>query len=125
MVETGPNGAPGAAQFHEGEFHQGEGEEKAMIRDELDKAVAVKLGYSKLAAHASVDAVIGAIAEAVAKGDEVRLEKFGTFAAATVAARTGRNPRTGEELEIGEKRKVKFKPAKQFKDAVANGAAAG
>jgi DNA-binding protein HU-beta len=65
-----------------------------------------------------VDAVFGAITDALKSKQEVRLVGFGTFVAATRKASTGRNPRTGEEMEIPESTTVRFKPGKGLKDSV-------
>ncbi len=65
-----------------------------------------------------VDAVFGAITDALKNKEEVRLVGFGTFVAATRKASTGRNPRTGEEMEIPESTTVRFKPGKGLKDSV-------
>ena len=65
-----------------------------------------------------VDAVFGAISDALKNKEEVRLVGFGTFVAATRKASTGRNPRTGEEMEIPESTTVRFKPGKGLKDSV-------
>lgn len=65
-----------------------------------------------------VDAVFSAITDALKNKEEVRLVGFGTFVAATRKASTGRNPRTGEEMEIPESTTVRFKPGKGLKDSV-------
>lgn len=65
-----------------------------------------------------VDAIFGAITDALKNKEEVRLVGFGTFVAATRKASTGRNPRTGEEMEIPESTTVRFKPGKGLKDSV-------
>jgi DNA-binding protein HU-beta len=66
-----------------------------------------------------VDTLFGAITDALKNKEEVRLVGFGTFVAATRKASTGRNPRTGEEMEIPESTTVRFKPGKGLKDSVA------
>jgi DNA-binding protein HU-beta len=88
-------------------------------RANLDKTVAKTLGCSNLRAHDAIDAVLGAITAAVAAGAEVRLPGFGIFAPVTRAARNGRNPQTGAALAIAEKRAVKFRAGRRFKNAVA------
>ena len=65
-----------------------------------------------------VDAVFNAIEAALKKQEEVRLVGFGTFATAKRKATSGRNPRTGEAMEIAASTTVRFKPGKALKDAV-------
>lgn len=67
-----------------------------------------------------VDATIKAIQDAVVAGEKVQLVGFGTFETAERAARTGRNPQTGETLAIPASKSPKFKAGKAFKDAVKN-----
>ena len=93
-----------------------------MNKQELIDAVAVSTGASKSATGETIDAFIKAVTAAVVKGDHVQLIGFGSFGAGTRAARTGRNPKTGEEISIPAARTVKFIAGKAFKDAV-NGSA--
>ncbi len=65
-----------------------------------------------------VDAVLGAIEGALKKKEEVRIVGFGSFATSHRPASVGRNPRTGEEIQIAESISVKFKAGKALKDAV-------
>ena len=67
-----------------------------------------------------VDATIKAIQDAVVAGEKVQLVGFGTFETTARAARTGRNPQTGETLDIPASKSPKFKAGKAFKDAVKN-----
>lgn len=67
-----------------------------------------------------VDATIKAIQDAVVNGEKVQLVGFGTFETTERAARTGRNPQTGETLDIPASKSPKFKAGKAFKDAVKN-----
>jgi DNA-binding protein HU-beta len=92
-----------------------------MNKQELVDAVASATGSSKAVASEAIDAVIGAITKAVVKGDTVQLVGFGSFSQGARAARTGRNPATGEEISIAAAKTVKFTPGKAFKEAV-NGA---
>ncbi|AYV47482.1 integration host factor [Caulobacter flavus] len=73
---------------------------------------------TKTQAKALVDGVFKAIAQAAAKGEEVSIPGFGKLKVQDKPARTGRNPATGETIEIAATRKVAFTPAKQLKDAV-------
>jgi DNA-binding protein HU-beta len=86
---------------------------------DLIAAVADSADISRAKAGEAVDAVFNAISDALKKKEEVRLVGFGTFAAATRKASTGRNPRTGEEMQIPESTTVRFKPGKGLKDSVA------
>lgn len=89
-----------------------------MNKQELIDAVAQQTGNSKLATGQAIDALIDAIVGAVAKGDVIQLIGFGSFGTGSRAARTGRNPRTGEPLQIAATTSVKFTAGKSFKDAV-------
>jgi DNA-binding protein HU-beta len=92
-----------------------------MNKQELVDTVATATGNSKVAVTAAVDAIIGAVTGAVANGEAVQLIGFGTFATGARAARVGRNPATGAEMQIAAAKTVKFTAGKAFKDAV-NGA---
>ena len=89
-----------------------------MNKMDLIAAVADETALPRTKATEVVDAVFAAISGALKNKDEVRLVGFGSFAAATRKASTGRNPRTGEEMQIPESTTVRFKVGKQLKDAV-------
>ncbi len=89
-----------------------------MTKADLVSTVA-ETGMTKKQTAAAVDAVIGAIKDALAKGEDVRLVGFGTFSVKKRKARTGRNPQTGKALKIPAKKVVRFTPGKGLKDAVA------
>lgn len=89
-----------------------------MNKIDLIAAVADRTDLSKAKAGEVVDAVFGAIELSLKNKEEVRLVGFGSFATATRKATTGRNPRTGEEIQIPESVSVRFKPGKSLKDAV-------
>lgn len=89
-----------------------------MNKSELAIAVAEKADLSKASAARAIDAAIAAVTEAVAKGDSVALVGFGTFEPRKRAARTGKNPQTGEALKIAAATVPAFKAGKAFKDAV-------
>ncbi len=89
-----------------------------MNKTELVAAVAAKAELSKKDAEAAVKAVVDSISEALADGDKVALVGFGTFDVKTRAARTGKNPRTGEKIEIPEAKVPSFKAGSALKDAV-------
>ena len=90
-----------------------------MTKTELINVVAEKTGFSKKDSDKAVAAVIDAISEALAGGDKVQLVGFGVFDVKSRAARTGRNPRTKEEIAIPASKTPQFKPGKALKDAVA------
>jgi DNA-binding protein HU-beta len=89
-----------------------------MNKAELIDAVAESTGLSKAEATRAVDAVIQSISEALRRGDQVSLVGFGTFSVKHRAARTGRNPRTGEMMQIAPSSQPSFKAGKALKDAV-------
>ena len=89
-----------------------------MNKTELVAAVAAKAELAKKDADGDVKAVTDAITEALADGDKVALVGFGTFDVKTRAARTGKNPRTGEKIEIAEAKVPSFKAGSALKDAV-------
>jgi DNA-binding protein HU-beta len=89
-----------------------------MNKTELVDAIADGSELSKAAAARAVDAMIDSITTALKKGDQVSLVGFGTFAVKARAARTGRNPQTGEEIKIKAAKVPAFKPGKGLKDAV-------
>lgn len=81
-------------------------------------AAAVNGAMSNKAAEEVVDAVFERIAAGLQDGDEVSIHGFGKFVTVVREARTGRNPQTGEAIQIAAKTAVQFKPAKQLKDLV-------
>ena len=89
-----------------------------MNKTELIKAIATKAELSNKDAAAALDATIAAITEALKAGENVQFIGFGTFEVRTRAARTGRNPATGETIEIAESKVPAFKPGKALKDAI-------
>ena len=89
-----------------------------MNKQDLIDAVASATGNSKSITGEAIDAVIGAITTAVVQGETVQLIGFGSFSPGERAARTGRNPATGEEITIAAAKTVKFTAGKAFKDAV-------
>ncbi len=90
-----------------------------MNKGELIEALAAKSELSKAAAGRTLDALIEIITAKVAKKEDVQLIGFGTFKAAKRAARTGKNPRTGEALKIAATTVPKFTPGAAFKASVA------
>ena len=90
-----------------------------MTKTELVKKVADQAGLTGKQADAAVKAVFDCITEALAAGDKVSMVGFGTFEVRERAARTGRNPRTNETIEIAAAKLPAFKAGKSLKDAVA------
>ena len=89
-----------------------------MQKPDLVAAVIEETGLAKKDAAKAVDAVFEAIQGALAKGEKVQLIGFGNFETRERAARKGRNPQTGEEIEIAATKVPAFKPGKALKDAV-------
>ena len=89
-----------------------------MNKTDLVAAVAAKAEISKKDADAAVKAVIDSITDALADGEKVALVGFGTFEVKTRAARTGKNPRTGEEIKIAASKVPSFKAGSALKGAV-------
>lgn len=89
-----------------------------MNKAELIEAVAEGADISKAAATRAVDTVFDSITSALKGGDQVSLVGFGSFVVKDRAARTGRNPRTGESINIPASKNPTFKAGKALKDAV-------
>ena len=89
-----------------------------MNKNDLIAAVAESADLTRAKAGEAVDAVLTAIAGALKRKDEVRLAGFGTFVAAERKAGIGRNPRTGEEMQIPASTTVRFKVGKGLKDSL-------
>ena len=92
-----------------------------MNKNEFIDRVSEMAGMNKAEAARAVDAVFDAITEALRKGDDVRIVGFGTFSAAKRAAREGRNPRTGESVEVEEKWIPFFKTGKELRERLNGG----
>jgi DNA-binding protein HU-beta len=90
-------------------------------KKELVDSVADATGQSKRAVADVLDATIEQVQKQVKKGERVSLPGFGTFSRRARAARTARNPRTGEEIKIKATKVPAFKPGAGFKDTVAGG----
>ncbi|MCK5273297.1 MAG: HU family DNA-binding protein [Alphaproteobacteria bacterium] len=89
-----------------------------MNKNDLISSVAADSGLSKADATKAVDAVFDSIEKSLKSGNEVRLVGFGTFSVADRKASTGRNPRTGESIQIPASKQPKFKAGKGLKEAV-------
>ena len=89
-----------------------------MNKAELIGSIADKSGLSKADAGKALDAFVSSVTGALAGGDRISLVGFGSWSVDERGARTGRNPRTGEEIQIAAKKVVKFKPGAGLSDAV-------
>lgn len=89
-----------------------------MNKSELIEAIAVSADLPKAAAGRALDAMVDSIISAMKEGDQVALVGFGTFVVKERAARTGRNPRTGDPIEIAAAKVPSFKAGKALKDAI-------
>jgi DNA-binding protein HU-beta len=89
-----------------------------MTKDELVTKIAEDAEISKKEAGEALKAFTSSVSGALSKGDSVSLIGFGTFSVSNRAARTGRNPQTGETIQIKARKAPKFKASKVLKDAV-------
>ena len=89
-----------------------------MTKADLVEALANKLGINRNDAEKAVNIVLDDIVHALKQGERVNISGFGTFSVSNREARTGRNPKTGEAIEISASRSAKFKPGKQLKDSL-------
>ena len=87
-----------------------------MNNSDLAEKLAAEAGITKADAKKAVDAVFVAIADAAAAGEEISLNGFGKFKVKDSPAREGRNPSTGETIQIAASKKLTFAPAKAIKD---------
>lgn len=88
-----------------------------MNKQELIDAVAEKTGASKKQTADILSGLIDVVSGSLAKGEDVQLVGFGTFSVSSRAARTGRNPKTGEEIKIAAAKVPKFSAGKSLKEA--------
>ncbi|MCI5732427.1 MAG: HU family DNA-binding protein [Tenericutes bacterium] len=89
-----------------------------MTKQELVEKMAEKAGITKADAARALEAFTETVTEALKAGEKISLVGFGTFATSERAAREGRNPRTGEKVEIAARTAVSFKAGSKLKDAV-------
>ncbi len=90
-----------------------------MTKAELVEKIYAKAGLpTKTMAEGALDAVVACVRDALVAGESVTFTGFGTFKVSERAARKGRNPRTGEEIDIPASKVAKFTPGKQLKDAL-------
>ena len=96
-----------------------------MTKADLIEGLSNKLGMNKGEAEKAVNIMLEDIISALKQGERVNISGFGTFAVSMREARTGRNPKTGESIEISASRSAKFKPGKQLKDSLNDASAMG
>ncbi|GAB3349588.1 MULTISPECIES: HU family DNA-binding protein [Chromohalobacter] len=89
-----------------------------MNKSELIEAIAASADIPKAAAGRALDAMVETVSDSLKKGDSVALVGFGTFSVKERAARTGRNPQTGQTIEISAAKVPTFKAGKALKDSV-------
>lgn len=89
-----------------------------MNKTELVEAIAVESGATKVSVSNIVQSLLDVVTKALKNGDQVVLPGFGTFLVGNRSARTGRNPQTGDVIQIKASRVAKFKAGKSLKEAV-------
>lgn len=89
-----------------------------MTKADLIESVASKVDLPRMTAERAVNTLFEDIVSALKQGEKVNISGFGTFAVSTRKARTGRNPKTGESIEISATKAAKFKAGKTLKDAL-------
>lgn len=89
-----------------------------MNKNELVAAIAEEAGLTKADASRALDAAVSTVTKALSSGDSVAIIGFGTFKVSERAARTGRNPQTGVEMQIPAAKVPKFSPGKALKEAL-------
>lgn len=87
-------------------------------KGDVVNAVAKEADVTKKVARAAVNLIVNHITDTLGKGERLTIPGFGTFSVRRRAARTGRNPRTGEKIEIPEKDVVRFRAGKGLREAV-------
>lgn len=92
-----------------------------MTKAELIEALANKLPLNKAEAEKAINIILDDIIGALKQGQRVNISGFGTFSVSTRQPRTGRNPKTGESIQISASRSAKFKSGKQLKDSLNEG----
>ena len=89
-----------------------------MNKNDLIAAISTSAGLSKIDATRCIETIIDTVSNALKRGEEVRIVGFGTFSVSHRKATTGRNPRTGESIQIPASRRPKFTVGKALKDTV-------
>ena len=94
---------------------------RTVTRADLSEAVYRELGLSRAESAGLVEAILEQIAEALARGEKVKISSFGTFEVREKRGRVGRNPKTGEEAPIDPRRVLAFRPSHVLKDRMNEG----
>ena len=94
------------------------GAEVAMTKTEIIEGLSNKLAMGRSEAEKAVNILLDDIVAALKAGDRVNISGFGTFSVSERKPRTGRNPKTGEAIQIAASRSARFKPGKQLKDSL-------
>lgn len=89
-----------------------------MTRENISESLAARTGLSKKDSRAAVNALFEIMTDALARGEKIQVTGFGTFETAVRAARTVKNMRTGETMQVPEMKTPRFKAGKTLKDAV-------
>ena len=89
-----------------------------MTKADLVAIIAKSSGGSKTAAERAMEAMVGGIVESLRRGRRVTISGFGTFIVTKRAARNGRNPRTGQEIQIPTTKVPRFRPSRTLKTAI-------
>jgi len=89
-----------------------------VTRADIAETIYEKVGISKKEAHEIVEMIIKEITDALREGEPVKISGFGTFLVRKKGPRIGRNPKTGEEIEITSRRVITFKPSNLLKEGV-------
>jgi integration host factor beta subunit len=89
-----------------------------MTKAELIEGLSNKLAISKAEAEKAIDVILDDIVAALKTGDRVNISGFGTFSVSMRQARTGRNPKTGEAIQIAASRSARFRPGKQLRESL-------
>jgi DNA-binding protein HU-beta len=89
-----------------------------MTKTELIDGLSNKLGVNKSEAEKAINIILEDIVLALRQGERVNISGFGTFSVSSRRPRTGRNPKTGESIQIAASRSAKFKAGKQLKDSL-------
>jgi DNA-binding protein HU-beta len=89
-----------------------------MTKAELIEGLSNKMALGKADAEKAINIILDDIIEGLKVGERVNISGFGTFSVSVRKARTGRNPKTGQAIEISASRSAKFKPGKQLKDSL-------
>jgi DNA-binding protein HU-beta len=115
---AGTTMSPGDIFFSDKQINVSNTEGLLVNKTELIEHIAKNADISKAAATRALESTIGAVKATLKKGGSVSLVGFGTFAVGKRAARTGRNPRTGDAIKIKAAKVPKFRPGKALKDAL-------